>query len=367
MSAVIDSARASATGHVPPADPVHTDVVIVGAGPVGLFGVFQCGMLKMRCHVVDTLDAIGGQCTALYPDKPIYDIPGFPAVNADDLVAHLERQAAPFAPVYHLGTTANRLRTLANGDLEVTLSNGRVLVSRAVIIAAGGGTLGPNRPPLAGIEGYEGGGGVIYRVPSLAALRGKCVVVAGGGDSAVDWANLLHGVASRVMLVHRRAKFRAAPASVDALMMAVERGKVELVTPCQLHSLQGDGSRLSAVTVVDDAGRTRDLQADTLLALFGISTQLGPIGEWGLELDHQQIVATPPTCRTSMDGVFAVGDVAAYEHKLKLILTGFAEVATAAHAIYPRVHPQELLHFEHSTTVGVPPLPHATLEPIRQP
>ncbi|MDB6001495.1 MAG: ferredoxin--NADP(+) reductase [Rhizobacter sp.] len=344
---------------------LKTDVVIIGAGPVGLFGVFQCGMLKMRCHVVDTLDALGGQCTALYPEKPIYDIPGFASVSAGDLVDRLERQAAPFAPVYHLGQTATGLRCLPDGDIEVLLSSGRVLVARAVIIAAGAGTLGPNRPPLAGIQGYEGsdreGRGVIYRVTNLEALRGRRVVVAGGGDSAVDWANALHPVAERVMLVHRRAKFRAAPASVDALMTAAAQGRVELITPCQLHALQGDGRLLSAVTVVDDAGQTRELPADTLLALFGIATQLGPIADWGLQLEHQQIVATPPTCQTSMPGVYAVGDVAAYEHKLKLILTGFAEVATAAHAIYPRVHPQELLHFEHSTTVGVPALPQAVV------
>jgi thioredoxin reductase (NADPH) len=332
-----------------------TQVVIVGAGPVGLFGVFQCGMLKMRCHVVDTLDHVGGQCAALYPEKPIYDIPGYPSISAGDLVRQLERQAEPFEPVYHLGQTATRLAARADGGFDVALSGGGTLSARAVIIAAGAGTLVPNRPPLSGIEAFEGQG-VIYRVASLEALRGRRVVIAGGGDSAVDWANALHAVADKVMLVHRRANFRAAPASVETLMRAVAQGRVELVTPCQLHGLAGEGAILRTVSVVDNAGVVRALAADTLLALFGLATQLGPIGDWGLALDQQQIVATPPTCQTSLPGVHAVGDIAAYPHKLKLILTGFAEMASAAHAIRARVHPDEVLHFEHSTNVGVPGL-----------
>lgn len=335
-----------------------TDVIIIGAGPVGLFGVFQCGMLKMRCHVVDTLDAAGGQCTALYPDKPIYDIPAFAAVSAADLVANLTRQAEPFAPVYHLGQTVTALRQLEGGVIEAMLSSGRSLKARAVIIAAGGGTLGPNRPPLPGIEAYEGRH-VLYRVSDVRALRGRRVVIAGGGDSAVDWANALVGIAEHVMVVHRRPKFRAAPASVEAMMQAARDGRVELVTPFQLSALDGDGTKLTAVQVSNEAGEIRSLQADTLLALFGIVTDLGPIGRWGLELQHQQIVVAPHSCETSQLGVYAVGDVASYPGKLKLILTGFAEVATAAHAIFPRVHPTEVLHFEHSTTSGIPRLERA--------
>jgi len=334
---------------------LKSDVVVIGAGPVGLFAVFQCGMLKMRCAVVDMLDAAGGQCMALYPEKPIYDIPAYPRITASDLVESLTQQAAPFAPTYHLGVTVTQLIPGADGGIEVSLSNGNKIDARAVVIAAGGGALQPNRPPLEGIECYEGRH-VIYKVTQANALKGRRVVVAGGGDSAVDWANALAGVADKVMLVHRRAKFRATPASVDALMQAAAEGRVELVTPYQLHALQGDGKELKAVTVVNEKGETRDLEADTLLALFGLSTQLGPIAEWGLQLHEQQIVVRPATCETSLPGIYAVGDIAAYPGKLKLILTGFADAAMAAHAMFPRVHPGQVLHFEHSTNVGVPPV-----------
>lgn len=336
---------------------VHvTDVVIIGAGPVGLFGVFECGMLKMKCHVVDTLDGIGGQCTALYPEKPIYDVPGFPCIAAAELIERLSQQAAPFAPVFHLGQTVTELRDLDDGTFAVLLSGGACIVAHAVIIAAGAGTLGPNRPPLAGIEDYEDRH-VIYRVSQLDDLRGRRVVVAGGGDSAVDWALTLLGVADHVMLVHRRAKFRAAPASVETLLAAARDGRLELVTPYQLHALQGEAGVLHGVTVRSEAGDTRLLEADALLALFGIATELGPIVDWNLKLDHQQVRVQPGTSETSRPGIYAAGDIAAYPGKLKLILTGFAEIAAAAHHIFRRVHPGEVLHLEHSTTVGVPPLP----------
>ncbi|HZY15677.1 MAG TPA: NAD(P)/FAD-dependent oxidoreductase [Ramlibacter sp.] len=330
-----------------------TDVVIIGAGPVGLFGVFACGMLKMRCHVVDTLDAIGGQCTALYPEKPIYDIPGFPRVQAGDLVARLTEQAQPFRPVYHLGQTVTEVRSLDDGTFAVLLASGTCLVARAVIVSGGAGTLGPNKPPLPGIAGYEGRH-VIYRVTRTEELRGRRVVVAGGGDSAVDWALALAGIAERVMLVHRRARFRAAPASIDALHAAERAGQLELVTPYQLEALEGDGQVLHGITVRTETGETRRLEADVLLALFGIATELGPIAHWDLALESQQIRVQPGTSETSRPGIYAAGDIAAYPGKLKLILTGFAEIAAAAHHLFPRVHPGQVLHLEHSTTVGVP-------------
>ena len=341
-----------------------TDVVVIGAGPVGLFAVFQCGMLKMRCDVVDAFEAAGGQCAALYPDKPIYDIPACPVISAAALVEQLALQAAPFRPRYRFGRTATRLGALRDGGIEVQLSGGETLVARAVIIAAGAGALAPNRPPLKGIEAYEGRH-VIYKVERTEALRGRRVVIAGGGDSAIDWANALAGVAEKVLVVHRRAKFRAAPAAVDTMMRAVRQGQVELVTPFQLHSLQGDGHTLATVTVISEGGERRDLEADTLLALFGMSTHLGPIADWGLRLHQQQIEVSPRTCETSMAGVYAAGDIAGYPGKLKLILTGFAEVASAAHAIFPRVYPGEVLHFEHSTSVGVPPIQETLNKSVR--
>ncbi len=330
-----------------------TDVVVIGAGPVGLFGVFECGMLKMKCHVVDTLDSVGGQCTALYPEKPIYDIPGFPRVEACELIERLKQQAAPFEPVYHMGQTAIDLRSLDDGTFAVQLSSGACIIAKAVIIAGGAGTLGPNKPPLPGIDIYEGRH-VMYRVARIDELRGRRVVVAGGGDSAVDWALALTGIAEHVMLVHRRSKFRAAPASVDALHAAHQAGRLELVTPYQLQALEGDGRTLHGITVRTEAGEERLLQADLLLALFGIATELGPITGWNLAMEHQQIRTIPGTSETTRPGIYGAGDISTYPGKLKLILTGFAEVAAAAHHIFPRVHPGEVLHLEHSTTVGLP-------------
>jgi len=310
-------------------------------------------MARMHCHVVDVLDAPGGQLMALYPEKPIYDIPAYPKVMAGDLVDHLMAQAAPFAPAFHFGQRVEGLeRTEDDTAWRLTTSTGTVLEAPAVIIAAGAGAFGPNRPPLAGIEAYEGTS-VFYMVSRREAFRGRKVVIAGGGDSAVDWALSLSEVAAEVMVVHRRAKFRAAPESAARLNELAESGKLELVTPYQLHGLEGDGHALSAVIVADLDGATRRLEADCLLPFFGLATNLGPIAAWGLDLDHQRINVDPSTCQTSVPGLFAVGDVASYPGKLKLILTGFAEAAMAAHAAYGAVHPGQVLHFEHSTTSGV--------------
>lgn len=334
---------------------VHrTDAVIVGAGPVGLFAIFQLGMARLRCHVVDGLDTPGGQCVALYPEKPIYDIPASPRVLAGDLIARLMEQAAPFTPHFHLGQRAETLhRADDDSAWRLTTNTGTVIEAPVVVIAVGAGAFGPNRPPLEGIEAYEGTG-VFYMVTRREAFRDCRVVIAGGGDSAVDWAISLSEVASRVMVVHRRAKFRAAPESVARLHALAESGQVELVTPYQLHGLEGDGHRLSGVVVADLDGNTRRLEADRLLPFFGLATSLGPIAGWGLDMDRQQIRVDPATCATSLPGVFAIGDVATYPGKLKLILTGFSEAAMAAHAAYEKAHPGEVLHFEHSTTTGVP-------------
>lgn len=333
--------------------PHRTDVAIIGAGPVGLFAVFECGMLKMKCHVVDVLDVQGGQCAALYPEKPIYDIPGQPRIEAAELIDRLVAQAAPFAPIYHLGQRVETLARQPDGRWLVGTSAGTRIDAAAVIVAAGVGAFGPNRPPLAGIEAYENRS-VFYMVTRKEALRGKRVVVAGGGDSALDWSILLADIAAKVMVVHRRDKFRGAPDSVAKLHALAEAGKIELVTPCQLHGLEGAGGQLSAVTVATLDGEVRRLEADVLLPFFGLSMNLGPIADWGLALDKHHIAIDQATAATSAPGIFAVGDIATYPHKLKLILTGFAEAASAAHAIHPLAHPGEVLHFEYSTTSGVP-------------
>ena len=330
----------------------HTDIAVIGAGPVGLFAVFEAGMLKMRCQVIDALDSTGGQCTALYPEKPIYDIPGHPAIAAADLIDRLVEQAAPFAPVYHLGQQVETL-TPIDGGFRLTTSAGLTLEAKAVFIAGGCGAFGPNRPPLAGIESYEGKS-LFYFIKRKDELRGKRVVIAGGGDSAVDWAIALAGTAAQVSVVHRRDKFRAAPESAKRLQDLAKSGAIELVVPYQLDGLEGADGQLSAVVVKDLDGKTRHLAADVLLPFFGLSMTLGPIARWGLNLERNHIAVAPSTCATSVPGIFAIGDIANYPGKLKLILSGFAEAALAAHAAYPLVHPGEALHFEYSTTSGVP-------------
>jgi thioredoxin reductase (NADPH) len=332
--------------------PEACDVAIIGAGPVGLFAVFECGMLEMGCHVFDALPQPGGQCAALYPEKPIYDIPGYPRIDAALLVDRLVEQAAPFAPNFHLGHPVSGLAATPDGFV-VEHASGLRVEARAVVVAAGAGAFGPNRPPLDRLAEFEEKS-VFYLVRRREDFRGRRVVIAGGGDSAVDWALSLADVAERVMVVHRRARFRAAPQSAARLERLAEGGRIELVIPYQLHAIEGAAGQLSAVIVADLDGGTRRLAADCLLPFFGLATDLGPLASWDLRLDHNRISVDPATCATSRPGIFAIGDIAAYPGKLKLILSGFAEAALAAHAIHPLVHPGEALHFEYSTTKGIP-------------
>ena len=327
-------------------------MAIIGAGPVGLFAVFECGMLEIGCQVFDALPAPGGQCAALYPEKPIYDIPGYPRIGAAELVERLIEQSSPFAPVFRLGAPVSRLTETAEGFVVENVAGVRV-DARAVVIAAGAGAFGPNRPPLAGIETFEGQS-VFYLVRRRDDFRGRRIVIAGGGDSAVDWALSLAEVAERVIVVHRRPRFRAAPQSAARLQALAEAGRIELVIPYQLHAIEGEAGQLSAVIVADLEGRTRRLDADCLLPFFGLATDLGPLADWRLQLEHNRISVDPATCATSRPGIFAIGDIAHYPGKLKLILSGFAEAALAAHAIHPLVRPGEALHFEYSTMKGVP-------------
>ena len=334
-------------------ESLETDVAIVGAGPVGLFAVFELGMLKLRSVLIDVLAETGGQCAALYPEKPIYDIPAIPAIKAGELITQLERQIAPFRAGRLLGRRVVGLSG-TRGAFTLTTDHGDAVQAKAVVIAAGAGAFGPNRPPLEGLAAYEAAGAVQYYVRRREDLRGKRVVIAGGGDSAVDWALALRGIAGAVRVVHRRGKFRAAPESAAQLDSAAARGEVELVIPYQLHALHGSGRVLHAVEVADLDGGRRMLEADVLLPFFGLSTDLGPIAEWGIALERHHVPVTAATCETSVPGIFAIGDVAVYAGKLKLILQGFSEAAMAAHAIYPIVFPDVALHFEYSTTKGVP-------------
>ncbi len=336
---------------------IQADVVIIGAGPAGLFCAFQCGMLELNCQVIDVLDAPGGQLSALYPEKPIYDIPGHPEVLAGDLVSMLEAQAQPFGPTYHLGQQVSELSPLDGGRWNVVTSKGETFNAGAVILAAGVGAFGPNRPPMDDIEAYEGmgaGKGVHYFVKRRDDFKDKRVVIAGGGDSAVDWAVSLSEVAKSIAVVHRRAKFRAAPESVKKMEALVGAGKVEIVVPYQLSALEGSKDGIDAVVVADLDGNTRHLEADVLLPFFGLKQNLGPIAEWGFTLEHNHVVVDTATMGTGRAGLFAVGDIATYPGKLKLILTGFAEAAQAAYGARAHLHPGADYHFEYSTTRGVP-------------
>jgi thioredoxin reductase (NADPH) len=331
---------------------LETDVAIVGAGPVGLFAVFELGMLRIRSALIDALDETGGQCAALYPEKPIYDIPAHPAISAADLVTRLEQQIAPFAAPRLLGRRVVGL-TGQPGDFTLRTDRGDTIHAKAVVVAAGAGAFGPNRPPLDGLPAFEATGAVQYYVRRRDALAGKRVVIAGGGDSAVDWTLALQDIA-KVSVVHRRAKFRAAPEAAARLEELARTGQIELIVPYQLHALHGTGGVLETVEVASLDGQHRQLPADVLLAFFGLSMDLGPVAGWGLALERHHVAVDPATCQTSQPGIFAIGDVATYPGKLKLILQGFSEAAIAAHAIHPIMHPDQALHFEYSTTKGVP-------------
>lgn len=331
----------------------NTDLAIIGAGPAGLFAVFEAGMLKIKSHVIDTLEVIGGQCSALYPEKPIYDIPAHPSILASELINKLEEQAKPFDPTYHLNQRVDKIVKNSDGTFSVTTSKDNQINCKAIIIAAGCGAFGPNRPPLSNLEQFEGKS-VFYAINSKAKFENKKVVIAGGGDSAVDWAIALSDIASKVYVVHRRDKFRCAPESAQKMKDLAQSGKIELVVPFQLAGIEGENGQISSISVKNFDGTIKKLEADYLLPFFGLAMELGPIANWGLNLNKNHIaIDDASTMQTSENGIYAIGDIATYKNKLKLILTGFAEAASAAHDIYKIVHPNEVFHFEYSTSKGV--------------
>ncbi len=328
------------------------DVVIIGAGPVGLFAVFQCGQLGLRCHVVDALDHIGGQCGALYPEKPIYDIPAWPEISGAGLVRKLRAQIDPYRPKISLGQSVEKMER--DGDaIVITRSNGSSIRAKAAIIAAGSGAFAPNRPPLDGIHQFEGHS-VFYAVKRRDDFAGKTIVIAGGGDSALDWTIDLAPIAKKIFLVHRRAKFRGVPASIEKVERLIHDKKVETVIPYHLDGLEGEKGHIHTVGVKTLNGEKRRLTADILLAFFGLSSHLGPICDWNIDMRDDRIQVDPSRCATSLEGVFAIGDVVHYPGKLKLILSGFAEAAQAAHAIFPIARPGKFLRFQYSTAKGKP-------------
>lgn len=333
-----------------------TDVAIIGAGPTALFAAFECRMLRLDCILTDVLDSVGGQCAALYPEKPIYDIPAHPSITGGDLIAALEEQIAPFHVPRLLGSRVSHLEGEA-GAFTLKNERGDTIHAKAIIIAAGAGAFGPNRPPLEGLDAYERSGTVQYYVKKRADFTGKRIVVAGGGDSALDWALSLSDIAQKVYLVHRRDRFRGAPETLAQIEAKITAGTIEKVVPYQLHGLRGENGQLTHVDLIAMDETIRSLEADVLLPFYGLSTDLGPVASWGLETQRSTIAVNPATMQTSLDGIFAIGDVAQYPGKMKLILQGFSEGAVAAHAAHHVAHPDKALRFEHSTSRGQPGTP----------
>ena len=334
--------------HFPEQQPLLTDAVIIGAGPVGLFQVFELGLLGLKAQVVDSLAQPGGQCTELYPDKPIYDIPAVPVCTGRELTERLLEQIAPFSPGLHLGQEVNRVQRLASGRFLVGTSAGALFEAGVVIIAAGVGAFQARRLDAIGAAELEGSA-VHYRVSDPAAFAGRDLVICGGGDSALDWALALADKARSLVLVHRREEFRAAPASVAKLRALQHEGRADLLTGT-VRELDTAGGGLHAVRVLCADGVTRRIAADQLLVLFGLHPKLGPIADWGLELERKSLKVDTARFETSSPGIFAVGDINAYPGKKKLILSGFHEGALAAFAAKEHLSPGEKVRLQYTTT-----------------
>jgi len=330
---------------------IETDVLIIGAGPIGLFSVFELGQLGMKSCVIDTLDIIGGQCSSLYPQKPIYDIPAFPEISADKLIKNLYQQIKPFKPDLILGERVEKIQS-KNGVFTVSTSKNNIIISKCIIIAAGNGAFGPNKPPISNIKEYEEKS-IFYHIKDKSIFRNKNIAIAGGGDSAADWAIELSEIANKIFFVHRREKLRAAPNSVRKLNDLATANKLEMVVPYQIDSLRGNNGHLESLTVKNLEGNHKNLEVDYFLPFFGLSSDLGPIKDWELQIEKNLLEVNQSTCQTSKSGIYGVGDICTYPGKLKLILTGFSEAAMAAHSCFKRVFPEKVLHFEYSTTSGV--------------
>ena len=328
--------------------PIETDAVIIGAGPVGLFAVFELGLVDIKGHVVDVLDRPGGQCAELYPEKPIYDIPAMMVVTGQELTDRLMAQIKPFNPVFHLGERVDELERQGDGRIRLKTDRGTTFLAKVVVIAAGGGSFTPKRPPLPGIEAFEGSS-VFYSIRRMEDFRGKDILIVGGGDSALDWTLALQPLAKSLTLLHRRDEFRGAPHSVEKMRGLVASGAIKLVIG-QMTALYGAGGKLEAVDV-----KTRDrtelrIAAQMLLAFFGLTMKLGPVANWGLNLEKELIPVDTERFETSEKQIFAIGDINWYPGKLKLILSGFHEAALMAHAAHGYVHPDKKLLFQYTTS-----------------
>jgi thioredoxin reductase (NADPH) len=330
-------------------EAVKTDVVIVGAGPCGLFAVFELGLLDMKAHVVDILDRPGGQCTELYPEKPIYDIPALPVVSGQELVDGLMKQIAPFGATFHFGEVVERVEPIGDPLFRVTTDAGTVFEAKVVVIAAGGGSFQPKKPPIPGLDAYEGRS-VFYAVRKIEAFRGRNVLIVGGGDSALDWVLNLQPVAARLTLLHRRDEFRAAPDSVNKMRALVADGAMDLRIG-QVTAVEGADGVLAKAVCRGPDGQAFDIACDAMLPFFGLTMKLGPVANWGLELkDGALVLVDTEAFETSIPGVFAIGDINWYPGKLKLILSGFHEAALMAQKAHRYVFPDKKLVFQYTTS-----------------
>ena len=332
---------------------IKTDILIIGAGPTGLFAVFEAGLLKLKCHLIDALPQAGGQCSEIYPKKPIYDIPGFPEVMAGELVDNLMEQIKPFQPGFTLGERAETIKKLDDGSFIVTTNRGTQHQAPIVAIAGGLGSFEPRKPLLENLTKYEDKG-VAYIIKDPEVYRNKKVVIAGGGDSALDWSIFLADVASEVTLVHRRNEFRGALDSVEKVQQLKNEGKINLITPAEIVGLKG-ADKLDAVTVRKSVDPKEDfeLQVDSFIPLFGLSPKLGPIADWGLDIEKNAIKVNTFDYQTNIPGIYAIGDVNTYPGKLKLILCGFHEATLMCQSAYQRIFPDKKYVMKYTTVGGV--------------
>ncbi|EFL90296.1 NAD(P)/FAD-dependent oxidoreductase [Ahrensia sp. R2A130] len=326
----------------------ETDVVIVGAGPVGLFAVFELGLLDLKCHLIDILDRPGGQCAELYPEKPIYDIPAWPEISGQGLTDRLMEQIQPFGPEFHFNRMVAGLEKQDDGSFIVTTDEDEKIACKVVVIAAGGGSFQPKRPPVPGIEEYEDTS-VFYSVRRMEEFRDEDILIVGGGDSALDWTLNLHPIAKSVTLLHRRDAFRAAPDSVNKMRAKVEAGEMAMHLG-QVTGLNGENGQVTSATVKTSEGDMIDVPCTRVLPFFGLTMKLGPIADWGLNLDQNLIPVDTEKFATSEEGIFAIGDINTYPGKLKLILSGFHEAALMAHAAKKHIAPDERIVFQYTTS-----------------
>jgi thioredoxin reductase (NADPH) len=330
---------------------ITTDLLIIGAGPTGLFAVFEAGLLKIRCHIIDALPQAGGQLSELYPKKPIFDIPGFPEVLAGDLVSNLMEQIKQFQPGFTLGERAETIEKIDDGTFIVTTHKGTKHHAQAVAIAGGLGSFEPRKPLIEDIEFYEDKG-VNYFIKNPEQFRNKRVVIAGGGDSALDWSIFLSNIASEVTLIHRRNEFRGALDSVDKVQELKNEGKIKLITPAEVIGLNG-AEHLESIDI-DENGAHRKIETDYFIPLFGLSPKLGPIGNWGLAIEKNAIkVDNALDYQTNIPGIYAIGDVNTYPGKLKLILCGFHEATLMCQSVYQKMHPGKKYVMKYTTVSGV--------------